>query len=164
MISETAFAARSAIAAAMMMLVATLAQAQGSNSASNLYETCNALAEAPEDLSDLNGQELINAVLCGAYVDAVHAALYRIHAYLKGTLRDYGNFKDEVFVKGWIASQALLAPDVCFPETIKPKILAMIISKYGKEHPEQLSDDSFWFAARAFVEAYPLTRSESCLH
>jgi hypothetical protein len=95
---------------------------------------------------------------CVGYLTALHSALQRIHADYRRQFANYGNMKDEAFVKGWFAAQILLGPDVCFPSKILPKTMAMIIAKHGREHPNELTSDMFTFAGLAFMEAYPRGR------
>jgi hypothetical protein len=152
------------LCAVVVVLIAGSASGQQArNDGAYLYEACSPLASAPEDLSRTSPQELTKAMFCVGYIHASHAALLRIHEHYKSIFPSYGQWKDQTFVLGWIATQVLLAPDVCFPSNVRPKTLAMIISKYGKEHPEELTRDMFVFAASAFQSAYPASRSESCI-
>jgi hypothetical protein len=163
MIGRMDFATRGAACAVMMVLTtATSLAQQARNDGAALYEACNVVASAPEDLSNVKQLELTKAMFCVGYLHASHAALLKIHEHYKSLLQNYGHWKDETFVKGWFASQLLLAPDVCFPKNVRPKTLAMIISKYGKEHPETLTQDMYLFVGYAFQSAYPPTRSETC--
>jgi hypothetical protein len=61
---------------------------------------------------------------------------------------------DEAFAKKYIATTIFLGPDVCFPDGLTPKIAAMILEKYGAEHPEQLTTNPQSFANLAFAYAY----------
>jgi Rap1a immunity proteins len=138
----------------VLMITKTLAQ-QARNDGAYLYEACNVVASAPEDLSNLNGFEMFKAAFCLGYLRALQAALLRLYDDFKATMPKYGQWKDENFVKGWLSSQILLGADVCFPQEVRPKTLAMIISKYGKDNPNQLSSDMFLFAGWALQSAYP---------
>ena len=164
MISREDFVPRATICAVLMMLIPATALAQQARTdGAYLYEGCIVLASEPEDFSrPLNPKELSKAMFCLGYVHAIHAALVKIHEYYK-TFPNYGSWKDETFVTGWSASQALLASDVCFPDKVRPKTLAMIIVKYGKEHPEDLTKNMFVFAGFAFQSSYPPSRSDACI-
>jgi len=150
---------RSILSAAIFFLAATTAQAQqagGDGDGVSLYDRCTAAASAAEDLSNLKGADLTKATTCLSYLVAVHAALSHVHQYYKSTMLNYGNWTDETFHKEWVANQVLLAPDVCFPDQITPKTLAMVISGYGKQHPQDLTKlDRFDLAAAALANAYP---------
>jgi hypothetical protein len=143
----------------MMALMATVAQAQKArNDAASLYEDCNVLASAHEDLSNIRGLEMTKAMFCVGYLHAIHDALIRVHDHYKSIFPNYGHWNDDqTFLNGWLSAQILLAPDVCFPKEIRPKTLAMIIAKFGKEHPEKLTMDMFLFASLAFQSSYPPT-------
>jgi len=150
---------RGILSAAIVFLAATTAQAQQAGrdgDGVSLYDRCTAAASASEDLSNLKGAELTKATTCLSYLVAVHAALSHVHQYYKSTMLNYGNWTDETFHKEWVANQVLLAPDVCFPDQTTPKTLALIISGYGKQHPQDLIKlDRFDLAAAAFANAYP---------
>jgi len=143
-------------------LITALAQ-QTRNDGAFLYEACSVVASAPGDPPKISPELLPKAMFCFGYLHAIHAALLKIHDYYKWTFPTYGQWKtDETFVNGWLATQVLLAADVCFPNNMRTKTLAMIISKYGKEHPEDLTKNMFDFAGFVFQSAYPPSRSESC--
>ena len=150
---------RGILSAAIFFLAATTAQAQQAGrdgDGASLYDRCTAAASASEDLSNLKGAELTKATTCLSYLVAVHAALSHVHQYYKSTMLNYGNWTDETFHKEWVANQVLLAPDVCFPDQITPKTLAMVLSGYGKQHSQDLVKlDRFDLAAAAFANAYP---------
>jgi Ssp1 endopeptidase immunity protein Rap1a len=165
MISREDFVPRATICAVVMMLIPASASAQQARSdGAYLYEGCIVLASEPEDFSRaLNPKQFSKAMFCLGYVHAIHAALVRIHERYYKSFPNYGNWKDETFVGGWFAEQISLAPDVCFPNKVVPKTLAMIIVKYGKEHPEDLTKDMFVFAGFAFQSTYPPSRSDACI-
>jgi hypothetical protein len=146
---------RTIIAATILFLAVAAAQAQQVRSdGTSLYERCGPAASV--DLADLKGADFTKATSCLSYLVAVHAALSRIHEYYQTTMPNYGNWTDEAFFEQWSARQRMLAPDVCFPAQITPKMLAMTIAGYGKAHPEELVKyDRFDFAGRAFARAYP---------
>ena len=150
---------REIIYAAIFLLAAATAQAQQAGKDGDgvsLYDRCTAAASAADDLSNLKGAELTKATTCLSYLVAVHAALSHVHSFYKSTMLNYGNWTDETFHKEWVANQVLLAPDVCFPDQITPKTLALVLSGYGKQHLQDLTKlDRFDLAASAFVNAYP---------
>jgi hypothetical protein len=146
------------ICAAIMLVVTTGHTQQARNDGAFLYEQCNVLASAREDLSDVTGLDFGKAMFCAGYLRAIFTTLTRVHEYYKSMMPKYGdwNTKDAKFALGWAANQVLLASDVCFPKGgVRPKTLAMIIAKFAKEHPEQLSSDMFVFAGSAFQDSYP---------
>lgn len=147
-----------ALCIAAMVLTASEAKAeQAPNSGASLYEDCKIVASARQDLSDLRPADQTPLGFCVGYLTAAHTALVQIHSYHK-TMPNYGNWQNERFVKGWVASQLLLAPDICFPKNINVKTLAMILVKYGRQHPENLTSDMFKFVGYAFSDAYPAGR------
>lgn len=151
---------RALIWAAIFVFAAATAQAQqragNESEGASFYDRCTAAASASDDLSNLKGAELTKATTCLSYLVAVHAALTHVHQFYKSTMLNYGNWTDEAFHKEWLANQVLLAPDVCFPDQVTPKALAMILAKYAKEHPNDLTKlDRFDLAGAAFVNAFP---------
>ena len=104
-----------------------------------------------------------SVAFCLGYLQATRAALERIHRNYRTQFPNYGNWDDRDFVASWIAAQVISeAQDICFPEEISIKILAVILSQYGKEHPEKLTKNMFDFASVAFVSAYPANKG--CSH
>jgi hypothetical protein len=131
--------------------------------AQKLYEDCSVLAAASADLSDVKQHKMESVVFCLGYLQATRAALERIHRNYTTQFPNYGHWDDRDFVASWIVAQVISdAQDVCFPEHINTKILAMILSKYGKEHPEKLTIGMFDFASEAFKAAYPANKG--CSH
>jgi hypothetical protein len=160
-------AASSLLSAAVVALLATALHAEDArNNGADIYEACSVLASSVGDPpTSLKGNDYFHAMFCAGFVSATYTVLLRVHEHYKNTLQNYGRWNDEKFVKGWAASQLTLGFDVCFPEEkMRPKILAMIISKYGKEHPEDMAHvNSFDFAGAAFQSSYPPSRSETCV-
>jgi len=143
-----------------VMLINTEASAQqGRHDGAFLYEACNALASAPEDLANVTSGQMFKAAWCGGYLTALHAELTKLHEYYKA-FPNYGHWGDDDITKKYLASQLMLGADVCFPKDVRPKTLAMIISEYGRKNPNQLSSDMSLFAGWALQSAYPPKRCD----
>lgn len=139
--------------------VATPTGAQQSRSDGGfLYDACAPLAAGREDLSDVKPVDRDKVGFCLGYIHAAHSALSKLHDGYFKTLPDYGQLTNEAFAKRWLVSQLLLGSDVCFPDNVRPKVLAMLISKEGKENPQNLTMDMFTFAGLAFESGFPCLR------
>jgi len=116
-----------------------------------LYEICTPKTSA-DDPSNL---ELIMASECVGFLVATHTALDTVHKYYT-TLPTYERRKEAESSDRWNKTEAALTPDVCFPDSVRPNILAKAVVKYGNDHPDLLTKvDAFNFASSAFLDAFP---------
>lgn len=136
-------------------------QAQTRKNAAFLMEECRPLASLNGDpdqktLGKANTGDLIKMSYCAGFLDALIASLQRLHNLYDATFPDPRLLKtDDATGKRYVATALLVGLDVCFPDGMTSKIAAMIIEKYGKEHPERLTDNPQIFAQLAFADAYP---------
>jgi Rap1a immunity proteins len=152
---------RTILCALSFALIAYGGQAQTQKNAAFLIKECRPLTALngepdPNALSRANPNDLISISYCIGFLEALITSLERLHSLYDADFPDPSKLRtDETTAKRYIATVLLVGPDVCFPEGITPKIAAMIIEKYGKEHPEQLTDHPQKFANLAFASAYP---------
>jgi hypothetical protein len=90
---------------------------------------------------------------CVGFLDSFSITLRKLRDFYKANFENT-NLSDEQVVRLYLAITLLIAPNVCLPDNVTPKILARVLIKYGKDHPSKLSDGMYEFAGRAFAEAY----------
>jgi uncharacterized protein YecT (DUF1311 family) len=145
-------------------------QGQTEKNAAFLVEECRPLATLRGDLSDpyalskSNPADVAKMTYCVGFLDALIASLQRNHELYRAILPDAKLLQtDETIAKRYIATMLLIGPDACLPDGLTPKIAALIVEKYGREHPEQLTDNPQKFANLALAFAYPAISNGSYL-
>jgi hypothetical protein len=153
---------RAVILALSLVLMVSPSHAETKNNAAFLLERCTPLASLNGDPSDpytfsrSNPTDVVKMTYCLGFLDALTTSLQRLHNLYEAEFPDLTRLRtDEVTVKKFIAMTLLVGPDVCFPEGLTSKIAPLILVKYGRDHPEQLTDHPQKFANLAFAYAYP---------
>jgi hypothetical protein len=145
-----------AILVLITLAMPVYAEEAARNDGAFLYEACLPLANAAEDLSDLSPSNLWKVGYCIGYTTSQYTTLQRLHSRWYATREGYGDMANtNSWGEQWAASQVVVGPDSCFPGTIRPKTIAMILTKEAREHPEQLTLPMLDFAQFALSEAFP---------
>jgi hypothetical protein len=159
---------RAIICALSLALTTASVQGQTEKNAAFLVEQCRPLATLKGDLSDpyalskSNPGDIAKMTYCLGFLDALIASLERNHELYRVILPDPKLLQTDKAIAGrYMATMLLIGADVCFPDGITPKIAALIIEKYGREHPELLTDNPQKFANLAFAYAYPVISNGS---
>ncbi|MGO9682536.1 MAG: hypothetical protein ACLPTZ_08100 [Beijerinckiaceae bacterium] len=151
--------------AALVMLAASIAVTRPCESAEvenwtgdYLYTACeNGLATEPQPLNAI--KKLSDNSWCMGSLVMAAQALIVIHSCFEANFAKQIDSKtNPQEVARYIVSTATFGADVCFPENVNYHTLALVLLKYGREHPEQLSWASIKFAGIAFQSAYSCNR------
>jgi Rap1a immunity proteins len=155
---------RAIICALSLVLMTANVQGQTEKNAAFLVEQCQPLAVSDSSWSKSDPRDIAKMTYCVGFLDALIASLERNHDLYRTMFPDPKVFQTDKAAAGRLmATMLLIGPDVCFPAGITPKIAALIIEKYGRDHPEQLTDNPQKFANLAFADAYPAVSNGSYL-
>jgi hypothetical protein len=90
---------------------------------------------------------------CVGFLDSFSVTLRKVSEYFDAVFGDK-TLTDEETVRKYLGISLFLAPRACLPENVTPRILAIVLLKYGRDHPRELTDDMYHFAGRAFSSTY----------
>jgi len=123
-----------------------------------IFRRCEAVANFDVKAASLQAVSDFN--YCVGFLRGIVPLLHKIHAYYASAIPSLIDpIKEVQIANTYLSASRYLGQDPCLPEDLTIQSAAVIVTKYGRGHPEFLSKSDSDFVADALISAHPCAKS-----
>lgn len=123
-----------------------------------IFRRCQAVANF--DVKATSLQAISDFNYCIGFLRGIVPLLHKIHAYYASAIPNLIDpIKETQIATTYLSVSTYLGQDPCIPDDLTIQSAAIIITKYGRDHPDLLAKSDFEFVADALISAHPCAKS-----
>ena len=100
-----------------------------------------------------------SAQYCTGFLQGLIPGLRKLHSYYNVMFRNF-KFNDVDVAFRYMSMGLVLGPDLCLPDDLTIQQTALALTKYAREHPEELKSSEYDFASKALLQTFNCNRLE----
>lgn len=124
----------------------------------NIFRRCQPVANY--NFRDASFQSISDFNYCTGFLRGLIPSLRKLHSYYGSGIPNLIHpIKEEKIATSYLSIAQYLGQDPCLPDNLTIQTAALIITRYGQDHPEYLTKPDHEFATDALINAHPCAKT-----